>query len=233
VQPVFAILSGPSCVGKGPLLAALRRCHPDLPFVEPVVHTSRPPRPGERDGVEFHFRSAETIRGYPVERFFVYPMRHQLRAIDLDEVERLLRTHERVLMELHPAQVGPFRGHPRVAAAAERFRVAALLLQPLAIAEAEALAAHAGADPAAAVADVMRVKQIARAHSLGMLLTAAELADIDVRAEHAWAEMQERDGFDQILVNHDAEGSDHWRFTPPIGDAGRTLAALVELLTAP
>lgn len=222
---ILLTLSGPSCVGKGPLLAALRRCHPELPFAEPVVHTSRAPRPGERDGVEFHFRDASTIAGYNRERYFVYPMRDQIRAIDLVETERLLAEHERVVVEIHPAQARAFREHPRLR---ERCAAVAVLLQPLSVEEARALAPDGNV--AAAVAEVMRVKQIHRALRQGKLLTGAELADIDTRAQAAWDEMQDTGDFDHVFVCHDAEGSDHWLFTPPLGDAGSLLRQVAALL---
>lgn len=47
------VLSGPSGVGKGTVLAHIRRLHPDV-WVSVSV-TTRPPRPGETDGVEYHF----------------------------------------------------------------------------------------------------------------------------------------------------------------------------------
>lgn len=47
------MLSGPSGVGKGTVLAAIRRDHPDVWLSVSV--TTRPPRPGETEGVEYHF----------------------------------------------------------------------------------------------------------------------------------------------------------------------------------
>jgi guanylate kinase len=47
------VITGPSGVGKGTLIAALRRRHPELELA--VSATTRPPRPGERDGVAYHF----------------------------------------------------------------------------------------------------------------------------------------------------------------------------------
>jgi guanylate kinase len=47
------VLSGPSGVGKGTVVAALRRIVPEV-WVS-VSCTTRPPRPGETDGVEYHF----------------------------------------------------------------------------------------------------------------------------------------------------------------------------------
>jgi guanylate kinase len=47
------VITGPSGVGKGTLIAALRERHPELALS--VSATTRPPRPGEQDGVAYHF----------------------------------------------------------------------------------------------------------------------------------------------------------------------------------
>jgi guanylate kinase len=52
VATVF-VITGPSGVGKGTLIAALRERHPELALS--VSATTRPPRPGEQDGVAYHF----------------------------------------------------------------------------------------------------------------------------------------------------------------------------------
>jgi guanylate kinase len=49
----LTVLSGPSGVGKGSVVAALRRRFPQVWLSVSV--TTRPPRPGEVDGVEYHF----------------------------------------------------------------------------------------------------------------------------------------------------------------------------------
>lgn len=47
------VISGPTAVGKGTVVAELRRLHPEL-WVS-VSATTRAPRPGERDGVHYYF----------------------------------------------------------------------------------------------------------------------------------------------------------------------------------
>jgi guanylate kinase len=49
----LTVLSGPSGVGKGTVIAEVRRRHPDV-WVSVSV-TTRRPRPGEVDGVSYHF----------------------------------------------------------------------------------------------------------------------------------------------------------------------------------
>ena len=51
----LTVLSGPSGVGKGTVVAEVRRRHPDV-WVS-VSATTRRPRPGETHGVHYHFLS--------------------------------------------------------------------------------------------------------------------------------------------------------------------------------
>ena len=55
----WTVLSGPSGVGKDAVLAAVRRRHPEV-WVSTSV-TTRPPRPTETDGVEYHFVSRDRM----------------------------------------------------------------------------------------------------------------------------------------------------------------------------
>jgi guanylate kinase len=51
------VITGPSGVGKGTLI---RRLLEEVPALElSVSATTRPPRPGERDGVDYHFTSED------------------------------------------------------------------------------------------------------------------------------------------------------------------------------
>lgn len=54
------IVSGPSGVGKSTVLKALLEKRPNLYFS--VSATTREPRPGEVDGVHYHFLSVDTFR---------------------------------------------------------------------------------------------------------------------------------------------------------------------------
>jgi guanylate kinase len=52
-QPGIFVITGPSGVGKGTLIAALRERHPELGLS--ISATTRAPRAGEEDGVAYHF----------------------------------------------------------------------------------------------------------------------------------------------------------------------------------
>jgi guanylate kinase len=59
-QAPIVVLSGPSAVGKSTVVRCLRERIPDLHFSVSV--TTRPPRPGEVDGVDYSFVTAERFQ---------------------------------------------------------------------------------------------------------------------------------------------------------------------------
>ena len=79
----LTVLSGPSGVGKGSVVSIVRRRHPQVWLSVSV--TTRAPRPGEVDGVEYHF-------------------------VDLAEFERMVSADE--LLE-HASYAGNRYGTPR------------------------------------------------------------------------------------------------------------------------
>ncbi|MER5355755.1 guanylate kinase [Kitasatospora sp. NPDC002551] len=52
-RPRLTVLSGPSGVGKSTVVAHMRKQHPEVWLS--VSATTRHPRPGEQDGVQYHF----------------------------------------------------------------------------------------------------------------------------------------------------------------------------------
>ena len=55
------VISGPSGVGKGTLYKLLFTQYPDT-FTLSVSHTTRSPRPGEQDGVDYHYVTKEEFK---------------------------------------------------------------------------------------------------------------------------------------------------------------------------
>ncbi len=53
----LVVLAGPTAVGKGTVAAAIRKDHPEI-WIS-VSATTRPPRPGEVNGVHYWFVSDE------------------------------------------------------------------------------------------------------------------------------------------------------------------------------
>ncbi|KAL8365257.1 hypothetical protein RB595_004182 [Gaeumannomyces hyphopodioides] len=55
------VICGPSGVGKGTLIKMLFQRHPET-FTLSVSHTTRAPRPGEKDGVDYHYVTKEAFK---------------------------------------------------------------------------------------------------------------------------------------------------------------------------
>jgi guanylate kinase len=58
-NPMLVVVSGPSGVGKSTIVAELARRRPQV--VPIVTATTRPQRPGETDGVHYHFLSQDAF----------------------------------------------------------------------------------------------------------------------------------------------------------------------------
>src|SRR5215472_13570255 len=112
----LVILSGPSCVGKSPLAKALARFHPDLSAkLQPIVlFNSRSPRPGERDGEDYHFRAREQVELLrDQERYVVMDVRGDLQALDLENLAVLLRKGD-AFFEGNPFIGRTLQTHPKL-----------------------------------------------------------------------------------------------------------------------
>ena len=73
--PLLAVLTGPSAVGKDSILARVRALLPGAHFT--TTATTRPPRAGERDGIDYYFYSVAEFeamidRGELLEHARVY-----------------------------------------------------------------------------------------------------------------------------------------------------------------
>ncbi|KAL9570295.1 hypothetical protein ACKAV7_005501 [Fusarium commune] len=64
------IVSGPSGVGKGTLIHRLKDNYPTI-FSSAASHTTRQPRPGESEGVDYFFRSPPEIHTMIMRKEFV------------------------------------------------------------------------------------------------------------------------------------------------------------------
>ena len=86
----FIILSGPSCVGKTPLLKTMAAVFPEIQYGRLILYNSRQPRPVETEGVDYYFRSETEIRHLDDKRYLVSKVRKLWQAIDLLEVEQVM-----------------------------------------------------------------------------------------------------------------------------------------------
>lgn len=68
-QPVLLVVSGPSGSGKDSVIAALRTLEPEVGYC--VSATTRSPRPGEIEGVHYHFVSRDQFQSMLKEGAFI------------------------------------------------------------------------------------------------------------------------------------------------------------------
>jgi guanylate kinase len=226
----LVILSGPSCVGKSPLGRALARLYPELSrgLQTLVLFNSRAPRPGERDGVDYHFRTRHEIEGLASDsRYAVLEVRGDLQALDVEALTDLLGSGD-AFFEGNPFAGRLLQTHP---ALAELDRLS-MFLSPLSREEMEELRAPARhLSVPAFVSDVMRRKLLRRTRRQKGELSLPDLQNIEARAGSAYRELQEAWHFQHVIPNHDGEDSEHWdAFYYPIGDARRALEAVAALL---
>ena len=99
-QPLLVVISGPSGIGKDAVLQALQEHHLAFHFV--VTATSRAPRPGERDGIDYHFMTAQQFEDMIahdelIEHALVYG---QYKGVPKDEVRNAFNSGKDVIMRL-------------------------------------------------------------------------------------------------------------------------------------
>ena len=94
------VITGPSGVGKGTLIARLRERFPRLELS--VSATTRQPRPGERDGVDYHFLTPEEFETHVRAGEFLEQATYSGNRYGTlrSEVERRLQDGRPVVLEI-------------------------------------------------------------------------------------------------------------------------------------
>jgi guanylate kinase len=226
----LVLLIGPSCVGKTPLYKALAKFYPELRtrLQKLVMINSRAPRPGELDGVDYHFRTRaqlEILRNDP--RYAVLPVHHDLQALDVQELESLLERGD-AFYEGNSSVGRTLLSHPRLA----RVPKLSVFLSPLSRGEIIYFKAPGrNLSLEQLLTDVQRRKLLRRTTRQKPTPSLKDLEDIEKRASDAYPELLDAWRFDYVIPNHDGEDSDNWEAVYyPIGDARKALEAFAALL---
>jgi guanylate kinase len=111
------VITGPSGVGKGTLIGGLRERIPGLELS--VSATTRPPRPGERDGRDYHFMTPEQFERHAAAGDFLEHATYSGNRYGTlrSEVERRLRDGVPVVLEIEVQGARQVRGAMPEAAA--------------------------------------------------------------------------------------------------------------------
>ncbi len=227
----LVIISGPSCVGKSPLKKALSLFYPELSgkWRQICFWNSRETRPGERDGVDYIFRSRAQIEALREKKdFIVLDVRGDLQALNVKELAATLDSGRDAFFEGNPLVSRTLLTEPRLA---EVPRLS-VFISPLSKEEILYLKKpESVASLPDIVAELMRRKLLRRAIRMKGELSLKDLQTVERRATSAYGELCEAWRFDQVVPNHDGEDSDHWQaFYYPLGDARKTLLAVADLL---
>lgn len=227
----LVILSGPSCIGKSPLLKALKRFYPEIAadLHQLVLFNDRDPRPGEEDGRAYHFRPRHFIEAFRGnEQYLVTEVRRDLQALEIRQVHDILASGKCPFFEGNPYIATALMTHPGLA---DIPRISCFL-SPLSAAEITEIKSHPYADAAAIVTYVMRRKLLRRTQKQKGILSLHDLEDIEARCGAAWHELALAHHFDWVLPNHDGEDSENWEaFYFPLGDARKCLNDFTAMLS--
>lgn len=96
------VISGPSGVGKGTLVAAVLKAFPDIALS--ISATTRAPRPGDVEGVSYHFKTDEEFdeliaQGNMLEWAQIHGNRY---GTLLSEVQKALASGKDLILEIDP-----------------------------------------------------------------------------------------------------------------------------------
>lgn len=223
------IVSGPSGTGKTPLLKAVNRFHPEIKLNKVVLYTSRPPRKGEIDGIDYHFGKSKTdIMDFPKEKYLVFPVHDDFQALDLVDLKTIVDKKDGIgYLEIF---------YEKSKEIAERLRsdnidVNTVFISPLSKNEADEIIAKDGLSALREqLTEIMMKKIIQRTLNKNNTFFASDLPDTLKRAKNAFKEIQFAKTYDYVLPNHDGEDSQVWGQEKLSGDAARTLESFVALL---
>lgn len=223
------IITGPSCVGKTPLVRSLRRFYPDcMNSMAPVMlYNSRRPRPGEEDGVDYYFRDESRIRELcGNDQYIVRKVRNDWQALDVEELKQLLK-NQGVLYEGNPDFASILMTNPALSNVPRN----GMFISPLCREEIIYLKQQPDIDLKTFLSDLMYGKQRRRFQRQKGSPGPVDLRDMKTRAQCAYPELKSACVFNCVVANHDGEDSEHWDVCGyPIGEARKTMRAAHEWL---
>lgn len=224
------ILTGPSCIGKSPLERALTKFYPDLrnTMHKLVLYNDRAPRPGEKDGLDYHFRTTKQVKLLENNTDYIFMnVRGDLQALDLNELNEVLQKNH-AFFEGNPYVAEAMVKHPQI----QGFQKLSIFLSPLSKEEIMELKDPVrNIDLPKLMAEIMRRKQLRRKARQKDEISLYDLEDIEERVTSVYKELNMAWQFDYVIPNHDGEDSDNWEmFYYPLGDARKTLLSFADLL---
>jgi len=203
------ILSGPSCVGKTPLINTFYKLHPEQAanLKKMVLYNSRAPRQSEIEGVDYYFRLREEIEELRKnENYIVMDVRGDLQALNTTDLLKQLEKSD-VFYEGNTYIAKILLQHSLL----KNINKLSIFLSPFSNDEISKFKSELGEKGFENyVFNTMKSKLIRRAEKLKQEFSEKVLNNIDQRATDAYHELNDSSLFDFIITNHDGEGSDNW-----------------------
>ena len=208
----------------------LDRHYPELSkkLKKPVFYTIRSPRPEEKYGVDYRFRPRAFLERLRKKKgYLFFDVRGDLHALNEQEIIDALKSSD-AFFEGSPFVAKQLFAHPQLS----NIKKVSVFISPVTSEELLAFPTlHGKAALPGLIAEMMRKKLLRRTQKQKGILSLPDLLDIEKRAGSAYRELREAHLFDYIIPNHDGEDSENWdAFAIPIGDARKTLLALVDIL---
>ena len=238
MQKRLILLSGPSCVGKGPLTAAVKEFRPEIKFTKLSVIKSKQsrhnvPRPDEY-GVWNNpdcWRTEEEFAALKGNDRFVIGNCHGFsQAVNLDMIVNF--PEQTILMEMYYPMVGPMLAAARL----KDIKIETVFVSPISEDEIE-FVRSCGMDAETVIKALMAVKQHNRIIFHKRSVDPEFLRDIKKRIDDSVLEIASAKNYKYVIVNRDGEGSPNWNrvadgtFTAqPVGDAKLAMDKLAEIL---
>jgi len=223
----LVVLSGPSCVGKGPLKQAVKRYHPEIRLADLVLCTSRRPRlkadtkTYEVHGIDFYFLPRSMFVLLDRSRFIVADVRSDVQAIDIMQVRELFQGYDVVLIEVFHSLGRALMDWVKSQNDLD-FNIRSVYLTPLSKFEIEDLAKKGNKMPEQVVYEVMKAKLERRGED--------PPHKIEERARSAFHEMKAASYYTDTFVNHAGE-DDRKEWGDPLGrEAQRVLDDFIKVI---
>jgi len=226
----FIFLSGPSGVGKGPLMKAVKReitkqkLNINLKGI--TLYSCRAMRAGEKEGDPYHFMTREQIESFKnQDNFIVFPVRKDLQAIDLNDIKKITSEPDAVgFLETFHTAVNELSGSSYL----KGVDIRTVFMSPLSSDDIYSMKFPKEVEKA--FYDLIREKVINRFYRKNGALSLVSLRDAETRASTAFKEMCSACGYHYIIVNHDGEDSPNWGVNRAFGDAGRAVKSMLQIL---
>jgi guanylate kinase len=231
IKPRLILLSGPSCVGKGPLLAAVDNFYRKTGIVDyDILKMLKTPRPeGLRKGEDPNDFMSEQKMLEKGSAYFMGKCRGKSQALDLQTIVNCKK--DVMILETYHALVPAISASPYF----EDVEISTVFLSPISKEEMHR------SDLEGYLSATMMQKICLRSVFQGKDPYTDEVMMKENlgRSMDAYSEVKNSGIFNHIIVNRDGEGHPNWNMNPdstfksdvhPKGDAGNAVMSFVQLL---